>query len=302
MELRLLGTTDLRVSPLGLGTVKFGRNQGVKYPQPFELPSDDEALALLGVAWDLGINLLDTAPAYGQSEERLGRLLRKCRRDWVIVTKVGEEFRDGVSSFDFSAAVTRASIERSLRRLRVEALDAVLIHSNGDDLALLEQEEVLPTLLHLQQAGLIRVVGMSTKTIAGGLRAVECCDVVMVTYNLVQREELLVIRAAHAAGKGVFIKKGLLSGHLDPLASVNPVQTSLELIFAEPGVSSVVVGTLNPLHLRANALAAERALQHLNPATPAEAFPPPPPTTGSRWYRQNGHAGSPDDGRSRYRE
>jgi aryl-alcohol dehydrogenase-like predicted oxidoreductase len=50
-------------------------------------------LALLELAWDLGINLLDTAPAYGESEERLGRLLRQCRRDWVIVTKVGEEFR-----------------------------------------------------------------------------------------------------------------------------------------------------------------------------------------------------------------
>jgi hypothetical protein len=101
MELKPLGATGLRVSPLGLGTVKFGRNQGVKYPQPFELPSDREALALLEQAWDLGINLLDTAPAYGDSEERLGRLLRQCRRDWVIVTKVGEEFRDGVSSLRF---------------------------------------------------------------------------------------------------------------------------------------------------------------------------------------------------------
>ena len=152
MELRPLGATGLKVSPLGLGTVKFGRNQGVKYPHPFELPSDREARALLDLAWDLGINLLDTAPAYGDSEERLGRLLRQNRRDWVIVTKVGEEFHDGVSRFDFSAAATRASVERSLRRLGVEALDAVLIHSSGDDLAILEREDVLPTLLALKQA------------------------------------------------------------------------------------------------------------------------------------------------------
>ncbi|HQC72024.1 MAG TPA: aldo/keto reductase, partial [Candidatus Competibacteraceae bacterium] len=135
MELRALGTTGLRVSTLGLGTVKLGRNQGVKYPQPFELPSDQQALALLELAWDLGINLLDTAPAYGLSEERLGRLLRQCRRDWVIVTKVGEAFQNGQSQFDFSAAATRASVERSLHRLGVAALDAVLIHSSGDDLA-----------------------------------------------------------------------------------------------------------------------------------------------------------------------
>ena len=260
MELRPLGATGLRVSPLGLGTVKFGRNQGVKYPRAFELPSDRDALALLETAWDLGINLLDTAPAYGASEERLGRLLRQCRRDWVVVTKVGEEFHDGVSRFDFSAAATRASVERSLRRLGVEALDAVLIHSDGDDLSILEREAVLPTLLDLKRAGWVRAVGMSTKTVAGGLRAVECCDLVMVTYNLRQREELPVIRAARAAHKGVLIKKGLLGGHLDQVAEADPVLAALRLIFAEPGASSAVVGTLDPAHLRAN-VAAEEALR-----------------------------------------
>lgn len=271
MELRPLGTTGLKVSPLGLGTVKFGRNQGVKYPRSFELPPDREALALLELAWELGINLLDTAPAYGESEERLGRLLRQCRRDWVIVTKVGEEFHAGESHFDFSATATRASVERSLRRLGVEVLDTVLIHSSGDDLAILEREEVLPTLLDLKQAGLVQAVGMSSKTVAGGLRAVECCDVVMVTYNPRQREELSVIRAA-AAGKGVLIKKGLLSGHLDRVSEVDPVRASLRLIFAEPGVSSVVVGTLNPDHLRANVAAAKDVLG-LNPARATAVLP-----------------------------
>ena len=260
MELRPLGATGLRVSPLGLGTVKFGRNQGVKYPQPFALSSDQEALALLDLAWDLGINLLDTAPAYGESEERLGRLLRQCRRDWVIVTKVGEAFHDGVSRFDFSAAATRTSVERSLRRLGVTTLDAVLIHSSGADQAILEQEAALPTLRDLQKAGLVRAVGMSTKTAAGGLRAVECCDLVMATYNLRQREELPVIRAAHAAGKGVLIKKGLLSGHLSDLTEVDPVRAALQLLYAEPGVSSIVIGTLNPNHLQANVAAAESVL------------------------------------------
>lgn len=260
MELRLLGATGLQVSPLGLGTVKLGRNQAVKYPRAFELPSDRDALTLLEIAWDLGINFLDTAPAYGTSEERLGRLLRHCRREWVIVTKVGEAFQDGVSHFDFSAAATRISVERSLRRLGVATLDAVLIHSDGDDLAILERETVLPTLFDLKQAGLIRAVGMSTKTVDGGLQAVECCDLVMVTHNWYQREKLPVIRAAQAANKGVLIKKGLLSGHLDRIAEPDPIVASLSSIYAEPGISSVVVGTLNPTHLRANAAAVERAL------------------------------------------
>lgn len=260
MELRPLGATGLRVAPLGLGTVKFGRNQGVNYPRPFALPSDRDILTLLETAWDLGINLLDTAPAYGASEERLGRLLRQCRRDWVVVTKVGEEFQDGVSRFDFSAVATRASVERSLRRLGVEILDAVLIHSSGDDMDILEREAVLPALLDLKRAGLVRAVGMSSKTVAGGLRAVECCDLVMVAYNLRQREELPVIRAAQAENKGVLIKKGLLGGHLDRAGEADPVLASLQMIYAEPGVGSVVVGTLDPAHLRANAAAAERAL------------------------------------------
>lgn len=260
VELRPLGSTGLLVSPLGLGTVKFGRNQGVKYPQPFVLPSDAELLNLLDTAWDLGINLLDTAPAYGSSEERLGRLLKRRRRDWVIVTKVGEEFSNGISHFDFSAAATRTSVERSLRRLGVETLDAVLIHSSGDDLEILQSSEVLPTLLGFKKAGLVRAVGISSKTVVGGLRAVECCDVVMVTYNLRDQGDLPVIRAAQAASKGVLIKKGFMSGYLEQVAENDPILASLRLIYAEPGVGSVVVGTLDSGHLQANIYVSERIL------------------------------------------
>ena len=69
---RMLGNTGIEVSIISLGTVKFGRNQGVKYPKLFNLPTDAEIAALLHDAKQLGINLLDTAPAYGKSEERLG--------------------------------------------------------------------------------------------------------------------------------------------------------------------------------------------------------------------------------------
>ena len=82
MDLRTLGKTGLKISPLGLGTVKFGRNQGVKYPGGFEIPEEGDLASLVALAKDLGINLLDTAPAYGTSEERLGRLLKGQRQDW----------------------------------------------------------------------------------------------------------------------------------------------------------------------------------------------------------------------------
>ena len=181
MQKRRLGGTGLKVSEIGLGTVKFGRNQAVKYPQSFSLPSDIELEKLLATASELGINLLDTAPAYGSSEERLGKLLHGKRHDWILSTKVGEEFVDGKSRFDFSAAAIQASVERSLKRLQTDYLDVVLVHSDGNDMHLIEQENVFLMLEQMKQAGKIRSFGMSTKTIAGGLLALVQADVVMVT-------------------------------------------------------------------------------------------------------------------------
>ena len=75
MRQQRLGHSDLWISRLGLGTVKLGRDQGVRYPTGVRIPDNRAAGHLLDVASELGINLLDTAPAYGSSEERLGALL-----------------------------------------------------------------------------------------------------------------------------------------------------------------------------------------------------------------------------------
>ena len=247
--LRPLGDTGLTVSALGLGTVKIGRDQGVKYPTPFSIPDDDAVRDLLARARELGINLIDTAPAYGRSEERLGQLLRD-RQDWVIVSKVGEEFSDGDSHFDFSPAHTRASVERSLRRLNTDYLDCVLIHSDGNDLDVL-RSGALETLEEMKQAGLIRAIGMSTKTVAGGLEALKRSDVAMVTYNLKQDDERPVIDHAAAHHKGILIKKAFASGHLAD-DQPDPVQASLNKVLGTAGVSAVIAGTVNPHHLEEN--------------------------------------------------
>lgn len=252
MKLRRFATTDLLVSPLGLGTVKLGRSQGVKYPQPFRVPDDREAARLIGRARDLGINLVDTAPAYGSSEARLGKLLKGQRQEWVICTKVGEEFDEGVSRFDFSAGHTRFSIERSLRRLNTDYLDIVLVHSDGDDRRIVFQEDVLETLAELRREGLIRAFGMSTKTVDGGLLAARHSDAVMATYNPEYRDEKPVLDYCAEHHKAVLIKKAFASGHLCTEGE-DPARTSLEFVFSHPGVTSVVVGTINPDHLSANA-------------------------------------------------
>jgi len=256
---RSLGNTGLLVSTLGLGTVKFGRNQGLKYPAGFALPDDTQLRNLLDTARSLGINLIDTAPAYGSSEERLGKLLHN-RHEWVVCSKTGEEFVDGRSRFDFSAAHTRLSVQRSLRRLRTDYLDVVLVHSDGNDEHIIQHSDCFETLQRLKEQGLIRAFGLSGKTRSGGLMALQHADVVMVTFNLQDYSELEVIRAAQKLGKGVLIKKALNSGHVVSLPSAadnptteHPTAESLRFVLAQPGVSSAIVGTINAHHLVANA-------------------------------------------------
>jgi aryl-alcohol dehydrogenase-like predicted oxidoreductase len=254
MKYRALGSTGINVSELGFGTVKLGRNQGVKYPDTFPIPEDSEAQGLLHLARDLGINLVDTAPAYGNSEERLGKLLKGQRQHWIICSKSGEEFVNGESQFHFSEEHTIYSVERSLRRLNTDYLDIVLIHSDGNDLDILQNTAALETLEKLKQQGKIRAIGMSTKTLEGGLLAAKHSDVVMVTYNLKEQQEREVLDYCQQHHKGVLVKKALCSGHLPAsLIDGDPVAASLQFVLKHGGVSSAIVGTISPQNLRHNA-------------------------------------------------
>lgn len=249
---RPLGSTGLMVSPLGLGTVKLGRDQGVKYPNGFRIPDDAQARQLIGLARDLGINLIDTAPAYGISEQRLGPLLQGQRNQWVIVSKVGEEFIHGQSHFDFSPEHTRCSVERSLKRLQTDRIDLVLVHSDGRDVDILRNSGVYETLADLKREGKVLGYGLSGKTVEGGLLALDQGDCAMVTYNLNEQAERPVLDYAASHTKGILIKKALASGHACLKPGEDPVRASFELLFAHPGVSAAIVGTINPQHLSNN--------------------------------------------------
>ncbi|MGB5603246.1 MAG: aldo/keto reductase [Gammaproteobacteria bacterium] len=253
MMRRPLGSTGIDVSPLGLGTVKIGRNQQVKYPQGFAIPDDDTVSELLALAWDLDINFIDTAPAYGSSEQRLGKLLPHTD-DWVLMTKVGEIFENGQSRFDFSAQYTRQSVENSLDKLKRDWVDVVLVHSDGNDIEIINNTAALETLDRMKQEGKLRAYGMSTKTVEGGCWITENTDVVMATYNLETDDELPVIEHAHALSKGVVVKKGLQSGHADS------VEDAFRHVLTQAGVSSMIVGTISPAHLRSNVEICNRIL------------------------------------------
>jgi len=273
-----LGHTELSVSPIGLGTVKLGRTKGLRYPpaqQAARLPNDAEVLTLLTEAHKLGTTLIDTAPAYGLAEERLGSVLYTIapRAAWQLCSKAGEEFDEdaGSSTFDYSPAAITRSIDRSLRRLKTDYLDIALLHfaTGQPDEWVLAEGAAYAALKRLQEAGKARAIGASPASLAGGLLAVDLCEVAMLTLNTAFAGDLAAITQASITGCGVMIKKPLASGHAaaesraDMAAiaagetSADPIQRSLKLALAPKAVACAIVGTSNPAHLRQAVLIAE---------------------------------------------
>ena len=108
------------VSPIGLGTVSLGLAERV--------PTDADATAIVRALFEVGANVIDTAPVYGEAERRIGIALRdledEAPPDLVVATKVG--YRP--DPFDYSEAQTRACVDESLRLLGRDRLDLVYIH------------------------------------------------------------------------------------------------------------------------------------------------------------------------------
>lgn len=245
MAPRPLGRTGLSLSPLGYGAFKIGRNEGTKYPQAYPLPDERTVEQLLNGVLDLGIRYIDTAPAYGLSEERIGRCIAHRRAEFVLSTKAGETFENGRSAYDFSAAALRASVERSLKRLRTDTVDILFLHAPADDMAVVRDTDALATLHELRSQGKCRFIGFSGKTIAAERLALPHVNVLMVEYHLEDQSHRDVMREAAARGAGVIVKKGLASGRL-------AADEAIRFVLADPNVGSLVVGGLNLEHIRAN--------------------------------------------------
>ncbi len=255
---RRFGRLELLGSVVGLGTVKWGRNQKLRYG-PFELPSDETLSELLDTAEQWGVNVLDTAPAYGVAEERLGQALAGRSAPFILMTKVGEEFEHGESRYDFSTEAVRHSVQRSLKRLRRDCLDLVLLHCPPDDLPAIVDSPALETLASLKAKGWLRYFGVSSMTLPGGLKAVDLCDAVMVSWNYQYRDQEEVLLKAGRQGKAALLKKALLSGGLGSSPSKggpSVLETCVSSALAIEAVSSLIAGTINPKHLIENATAA----------------------------------------------
>jgi aryl-alcohol dehydrogenase-like predicted oxidoreductase len=245
MESRPLGKTGLQVSPLGFGTFKIGRNQKIKYPQPYDLPDEATVERLLNGILDLGITHIDAAPAYGLAEERVGNCLSQRRKEFVLSTKVGERFENGESRYEFGRAAVEQSVEHSLSKLQTDVLDVVLIHTPADDVRVLTETPVVETLQQLKAAGKIRAIGLSGKTVEAARMALDWADVLMVEYHIDDTSHADVIAEAARRGVGIMVKKALASGHLPP-------SQALPFAANTPGVGSIVVGGLSLEHMAEN--------------------------------------------------
>lgn len=247
------------VQVLGWGAFKIGRNEAIKYPTAFELPSEQDAVALVQYIVRMGIRSIDTAPAYGLSERRVGLALEGLtsqERDAVFLsTKVGERFEGGQSHFDFSGPAVESSVAQSLRLLRSARLDLVWVHSNGNDEQIVADGAAIGALAALRAEGVVGGVGFSAKHAAGARAALADprVDALMLEFHPAKPELQPVIEEAAKGGRAVFIKKPLASGTLEP-------SVAIPWILRNAGVTSVVVGGLSLDRLRANAaLAADTA-------------------------------------------
>jgi len=284
---RALGRTGADVTILGYGAMELrGLPRG---PQV----TDDDAGRLLNTVLDEGINLIDTSPDYGRSEELIGTFIGHRRDEFFLASKCGcpIEVPAGMPPpypHDYTPRNVRADVEQSLHRLRTDRLDLVQVHMSPSRKTL-EENHTVETLRELQAEGKIRFIGMSgiLPNLPDHL-AMNVFDAFQIPYSAVQRDhETLITQAAeHAAG--TLIRGGAARGaaseeknwSVGPLtqepglgqrnweasgiedllneAGLDRMEFILRFTLSHPGLSTTIVGTSNPAHLASNITMAER--------------------------------------------
>jgi aryl-alcohol dehydrogenase-like predicted oxidoreductase len=217
MQYRLLGTSQLQVSALCLGTMMFGDQTG-----------RDEAAGIVADAHHHGVNAIDTADNYsrGASEAMLGELLKGQRQHWVLATKMGNVMSERVNEGRYSRTWMLREIESSLARLQTDYVDILYLHRDYPGMSL---EEPLRALEAMLRAGQIRYWGVSNfagwriaELVHGarqlGMPAPVVCQPY---YNLLNRmPEVEVLPACVHHGVGVMpyspVARGVLSGKYLP--------------------------------------------------------------------------------------
>lgn len=240
-----LEAAGIYLPPMGFGAFKIGRNTSIKYAEGYDLPTASESTAMLNDIVDMGLCFIDAAPAYGIAEERIGEALGERRGDFILSTKVGEIFDGTSSTYDFSVDGIYRSVESSLKKLRTDHLDILLIHSSRDDMKVLMETDAEKVLTSLKEKGIARAIGFSGYTHAAFVKSFGWADAIMLEYHPEDQQHEATIRLAADQGIACLIKKPLGQGKIAP-------QDALPFSLNNSGVTSVVIGGLNMRHLREN--------------------------------------------------
>ncbi|HET7341866.1 MAG TPA: aldo/keto reductase [Methylomirabilota bacterium] len=267
MERRRLGRTDMDVSVLGFGGSEIG----------YQRVSERTVSRLLGGALDAGLNVIDTAECYEDSEVLIGRAVGARRCDYHLFTKCGHA--GGWSRADWRPAALLASIERSLKRLATDRLDLVQLHSCS--VQELRRGDVIAALERARERGLARYIGYSGDGEAARY-AVECgrFDTLQTSVSIADQEAIeLTLPLAAARGVGVVAKRPLANAawrharkpaepYYQPYwtrlraldydflrGDADGAATALRFTLSVPGVHTAIVGTTKPARWRQNAAA-----------------------------------------------
>lgn len=195
MYRRQFGSTDMVVSPLGFGAAEIG----------FGDVAGDLVGKMLNKALDLGINVIDTAECYANSEGKIGEAVSHRRDEFYLFTKCGHS--SGFDAPDWDVAMLERSIDRSLERLKTDYVDLIQLHSCSKEL--LEHGEVIEVLERAKAAGKTRYIGYSGEN-EGAIYACECgrFDTLQTSVNFAEQRGIdLVLPKAREAGMGVIAKR-----------------------------------------------------------------------------------------------
>jgi len=225
MQYRELGKTGIKVSAIGFGGWAIGGpSEASGAPLGWGRTSDEESLAAIRRARDLGVTFFDTSDSYGfgRSESLLGIVLSRKRQDTVIATKVGVvRGSGGELKKDFSGQHIFSAVDGSLKRLRSDYIDLYQVHNPTLDE--LRREEIQDAMERLQDAGKIRFWGVSVSTPEDGIEVIKrgWGHALQVLYNILNQaptQELFPL--AKEKGYGIIARvplaSGLLSGKFRP--------------------------------------------------------------------------------------
>ncbi len=208
MQYRELGRTGWKISAISFGAWAIGGTWGnVK---------DEESLAALHRALDLGVNFFDTADVYGdgRSEQLMARLRRERNEPFYVATKAGRRLDPHVAS-GYTRKNLTAFVERSLKNLEVDALDLLQLHCPPTDVFYMP--EVFEALDGLVQAGKLRYYGVSVEKVEEALKAMEYPNVqsVQIIFNIFRQRPIeLFFKEAQRRKVGILARLPLSSGML----------------------------------------------------------------------------------------